>query len=112
MGLDWPSLAHAILRETTMFAAIGILIGGIDDLLLDLAYGLNWGWRRLTGRRDARVIDVPVTNQPMAILIGAWREAEVIGRTIRAARECFEGANLRLYIGAYPNDPDTIAAAL
>ncbi|MCR5870246.1 hypothetical protein LRS12_05595 [Sphingomonas sp. J344] len=29
-----------IAREAMLFAAIGFLIGGIDDLLVDLAYGV------------------------------------------------------------------------
>lgn len=97
----------AIAREAMLFAAIGFLIGGIDDLLIDLAYTFARlrGWWRGEAPRTA----APSTP-PMALFIPAWDEAAVIGRMLRATLARYVDADYRIYVGAYPNDPATIAA--
>ncbi|WP_318245980.1 hypothetical protein [Sphingomonas sp. R647] len=70
-----------IAREAMLFAAIGFLIGGIDDLLVDLAYGIarlrSWLRRDLPRSLTASPI-------PMALFIPAWDEAAVIAPMLRA----------------------------
>lgn len=96
-----------LAREAMLFAAIGFLIGGIDDVLVDLAYvvvRLRAWWRREP--------PPPLTSDtpPMAIFIPAWDEAAVIGPMLRAALARYDYADYRIYVGTYPNDPRTIAA--
>ena len=60
-----------------MLAAVGFLIGGIDDLAIDAVY---W-FARLTRRRpDLRVTDLGrrVAGR-IAIFVPAWDESAVIG---------------------------------
>ncbi|MFL9840386.1 glycosyl transferase family protein [Sphingomonas sp. ST-64] len=96
-----------IARETMLFAAIGFLIGGIDDLLVDIAYGTAWVRARVRGDR-VRLLDVaPV---PIAVFVAAWDESAVIGAMLRAALGRYDYPDYRLYVGSYPNDPATIAA--
>ncbi|MEL7446885.1 MAG: glycosyl transferase family protein [Pseudomonadota bacterium] len=45
-----------------------------------------------------------------AVLIPTWREAPVIGDTVSHALKAWQQDNLRLYVGCYRNDPETIAA--
>lgn len=96
-----------IAREAMLFAAIGFLIGGIDDLLVDLAYGIARIRARL--RRDAPR-SLTASSMPMALFIPAWDEAAVIGAMLRATLARYGAGEYRIYVGTYPNDPATIAA--
>ncbi len=48
---------------------------------------------------------------PFAIFVAAWDEAAVIGGMLTAAVRRFDYPDYRIYVGTYPNDPATIAAA-
>lgn len=112
-GLAW--LIDAALREIALFAAIGILIGGIDDLAMDLLWLIRSVTRRLTiyrRNRPATAATLPPPNQPgrIAIFIGAWDEGTVIGPMLRHALDHIDHADYRIFVGTYPNDPATQAA--
>ena len=51
-------------------------------------------------------------NGPVAVFVPAWGEEGVIGDTVRHALSVWRHRELRLYVGCYGNDPDTIAAAI
>lgn len=94
-----------IAREAMLFAAIGFLIGGIDDLLVDLAYGVA---RLRDLMRRARPRRLPLSPPPMALFVPAWDEATVIGPMLRATLSRYGEGNYRIYVGTYPNDLKTI----
>jgi adsorption protein B len=96
-----------VARETMLFAAIGFLIGGIDDLLIDLAYGIARIRARLRGEVPRSLGAVPL---PLALFIPAWEEAAVIGAMLRATLTRYREVDYRIYVGTYPNDAATIAA--
>lgn len=102
---------EVVMRELLLFAAAGLAIGGGDDLLVDLLYLA----RRLIRRRDRlpSVADLrrPVASGRMIVFIPAWDEAAVIGAMLSTALERIVHPDYRLYVGLYPNDPATIAAA-
>ncbi len=103
-----------IARETMLFAAVGFLIGGLDDLAIDIAYLLRT-LRRWWQRRAAPTLaDFPVAGCTgrLAVLIPAWDEAGVIGAMLRTTLMRFDHPDWRLYVGAYPNDRATIAAVV
>ena len=63
--IDWQGTIWAIdivARETMLFAAAGILIGGIDDIAIDLIYFALVAWRRVARRnfRPPTLADFPV----------------------------------------------------
>ncbi len=101
----------AAARETMLFAAAGLLIGGIDDLIVDLCFIVH----RLSRRGAARLrLDALASPQPagtFAIFVAAWDEEAVIGGMLSAAVARLEHPDYRLYVGVYPNDPATIRAA-
>jgi adsorption protein B len=111
--MAWESVACAIdvgLRETLLFAAVGILIGGVDDLVVDLAYVVVKlaRWRR--PRTPGVDLAAPFAARRLAVFVPAWDEAAVIGAMLRTALARFDHPDYRLYVGAYPNDRATIDA--
>lgn len=99
----------AIAREATLFAAIWFLVGGVDDLLVDLIYIARWINLRpgLPIRPLSAQVDAPGR---IVVFVAAWDESCVIGQMLRAALARFEQSDYRIYVGTYPNDPATIAA--
>lgn len=110
-GAVW-ALAHAT-HELALFAAFGLAIGGVDDLVIDLIWIARMLWRRLTVyRRHARVTAADLARKAqgrVAVFVPAWQEAGVIGPMAATTLSRWAGQDVRLYIGCYPNDPATIA---
>lgn len=110
---EWTTWAIAqATHELALFAAVGIAIGGIDDLLVDLIWLARTAWRRMAvytryQRADAGQLS---GEGRVAVFVPAWREAAVIGPMLETALARWRGADCRLYVGCYPNDPDTLAA--
>lgn len=111
MGEEWVIAAlDAVARETMLFAAIGFLVGGVDDLAIDVA----WLWTRLWrgAERLPDTLDGYSLQEPrrIAVFVAAWDEAGVIGAMLRASLARFDHPDYRIYVGTYPNDLATIAA--
>lgn len=105
---EWFAL---IRHELVVFAASFFLIGALDEIAVDLTYL----WLRLTGRaRTPRIDEAALIATPLrgrcAVFIPAWREDRVIGATVSHALRVWPQSDMRLYVGCYSNDPDTIAA--
>lgn len=108
----WQGLA-LLQHELLLFAGVFFLVGALDDLAIDAA----WLWlrargRAVTGRCNRASLVRRNLAGPVAVLIPAWREAAVIGQTIRHLLGTWPQASLRLYVGCYCNDPDTIGAVI
>lgn len=107
----WDGMAAAglhacdlVLHEALLFAAIMFFVGGVDDLLVDLAYVFcRQPAATLADITDARA-------EPLAIFVGAWDEQAVIGAMLRTALARLDHPDYRIFVGCYPNDPATIAA--
>lgn len=99
-------------HELLLFAGLFFLIGALDELAVDLI----WLWLRLTKRAQTPVVPPDAVHRPLtgpaAVFIAAWREETVIGATVRHALRAWPHKDMRLYVGCYPNDPATAAAAL
>jgi adsorption protein B len=99
-----------IMREAGLFAAAGFLLLGLSDLAVDLL------WIRLRlrerGEPPLAVADLPppLAAVPLAVLIPAWDEAAVIGAMLRRTLAAWAGEDVRILVGCYRNDPETIAA--
>lgn len=106
-GGEWLVL---IQHELLLFAGVFFLIGAIDEISVDLV----WLWLKLSGRSPTKILapaqEVP---QPLgglaAVFIPTWQEAAVIGATIRHALQAWPHDQLRLYVGCYANDADTMS---
>lgn len=112
-ALEWLALVE---HELLLFACIFFLIGAIDEFAVDMV----WLWfrgRSLVGNgAGASVARSGLVGQKLegkaAVLIPAWREAEVIGITITHILSAWPQEQMRLYIGCYRNDRATIEAAI
>ena len=103
-------IIDAIARETLLFAGVGLFIGGIDDLVVDLIFLVL---RIRHGRRPKLTLaTLPPSCGPgrIAVFVAAWDEVAVIGGMLATALDRYEHDDSRIYGGAYPNDPGTIAA--
>ena len=102
-------ILDSLARETMLFAAVGLLIGGVDDLATDAVYWV----RRLAGHDRA----VPIARLGacegagrFVIFVPAWDEAAVIGAMLDTALARIRHEDYRIHVGLYPNDAATIAA--
>ena len=71
-------------RELVLFAAAGFLIGGIDDLVIDLIWFGRSLWRRIAvysrhPRANAGSLAPPAHPGRLVIFVAAWQESAVIG---------------------------------
>lgn len=107
-GVVW--LVDACLREALLFAGVGFLVGGVDDLAIDLM----WLRRRIAARfaPPPSIDTLPSAGVPLrlAVFVPAWREHRVIGAMLRRALGSIRHGDYAIYVGTYPNDPETIAA--
>jgi bacteriophage N4 adsorption protein B len=108
--LEWLALVE---HELLLFAAVFFLIGALDELAMDA----SWFWLRLTGRAKTlqiapgQLLDAPLAG-PAAVLIPAWQEASIIEFTIAHALAAWRQGELRIYVGCYLNDADTLEAVM
>ncbi len=113
VGLDpWQCLA-LLQHELLLFAGVFFLIGALDDLAVDAV----WLWLRATGRittarRSRAALKSRPLSGPVAVVIPAWREAAIVGQTVRHLLDTWPHHQLRLYAGCYRNDPATLGAAI
>ena len=113
-GQAFIGAIDVLSRETMLFAAVGFLFGGIDDLAIDLIFFALLGRRRMAGAAGRRqtVADFPIDRDHgrIAVFVPAWDESAVIGAMLTAALARFRHPDYALYVGAYPNDRATIDA--
>jgi bacteriophage N4 adsorption protein B len=81
-----------------------ILLSGLDDLLVDVV----WIASRLSPRTH---LPLPQHElQPLtAIFVPMWRESEVIRSMVDHNCAAIDYRNYHFFLGAYPNDPETLA---
>jgi len=94
--------------------AIWIVVSGLDDLVLDVTCLWVWVRNRLAGTPDVRspgreeLLRCP--EKPIAIFVPLWREDAVIVRMLEHNLAAIHYRNYEVFLGAYPNDPPTLAA--
>jgi adsorption protein B len=106
-GAVW--IIDAAARELMLFAGVMLLVGGIDDLLIDWAYLLRRAWRG-TERLAIDALPPLASGGRMAVLVPAWRESAVIGAMLTATLGRYRFGDYLILVGCYPNDRETIDA--
>ncbi len=99
------------LKIIAITLAILMLISGIDDLFIDVVYWVRRAWRSATVYRTNDYLDYKALYEPqekaLAIMVPAWNETGVIGNMARLAASSLDYENYHIFVGTYPNDPDT-----
>jgi adsorption protein B len=114
-SLYWPYwLAHyySFLEVSTIVVAILILISSLDDLFIDLWYWSRRLYRSLTAGRKYRPLTaeqlIARDEQPLAIMVPAWLEYDVIAPMIENMVSTLDYQNYVVFVGTYVNDQRTI----
>ncbi len=112
-GFDpWQWLA-LLQHELLLFAGVFFLIGALDDLAVDALWlALRAGGGAKSEQRSRGALQNRPLSGPIAVVIPAWREAAVIGQTVRHMLDTWPQPGLRLYVGCYRNDPATLGACI
>ncbi|KKL01959.1 phage adsorption protein NrfB [Rheinheimera mesophila] len=102
-----------LLRYIVVVLMLLLLVFALDDVFIDLYY-----WTRHWGRyfrfyRKAKKFDEQelfhLKEQPIAIMVPAWQEVGVVGKMAEFAAAELDYENYQIFVGTYPNDPDTQA---
>ena len=105
---------YANLEILAAVLAVLIILSGLDDLVIDVWY---WG-RRLNRwwvnrRHPYRPLSVEQLNeraqQPLAVMVPAWKEYDVIAAMIENMVKVLDYKNYIIFVGTYCNDAETIA---
>ena len=111
--LDYFSAYLWGLKWLALLLAVVICISGLDDLFIDIVYWTRRGWRALTVYRQHPRMDPQALRQteekPLAIMVPAWQEHGVIDRMAELAATTLDYENYHIFVGTYPNDPQTQA---
>ncbi len=113
------SILEMVQHELLLFGAVFLLIGALDDLGVDIIWGVRAIYRRLIVYRNhppltARQLPLMGDCGLLAVFVPAWGEAMVIGAMLRNCTRSWSdsGYAYRIYVGCYPNDPDSAAAVI
>lgn len=114
-SLYWPYwLAHyySFLEIATIVVAVLILISSLDDLFIDLWYWSRRLFRKFTADRRYRPLTAEQLmardEQPLAIMVPAWLEYDVIAPMIENMVSTLDYQNYVVFVGTYINDQRTI----
>jgi adsorption protein B len=102
------------LEVLAAILALVIFISSLDDVFIDCWYWARRLFRRTKVERSAQYRRLSVEQlrdreeQPLAIMVPAWQESDVIAAMVQNMIEVMEYRNYRVFVGTYPNDRPTI----
>ena len=120
MGAADPSLPlnlfsanyYSVLEVMAAGVAVLILLSSLDDIFIDIWYWTRRVFRSFTvDRRFSRMTASQLrekSEQPLAIMVPAWMEYDVIAAMIENMVEVLEYQNYVVFVGTYLNDARTI----
>lgn len=112
-AVDYFSIYMYVMTYVIIVIALFVTFSGLDDLIIDVVYWVRRMWRAVTVyKRHKRtgfeaLYDKP--EKPLAIMIPAWQETDVIGQMANNAAKTLDYENYHIFVGTYPNDPQTQA---
>ena len=111
----FSAILGRLAAELALFAGVGFLLFGLNDLLVDFLYFTRRFWRSATvytRHRRAYACHYVFNRDPgfMAIFVPAWDESAVIASMLKATLDRIDYDDFRMFVGHYRNDPATAAA--
>lgn len=101
------------LKWLAIFVMVVLFVFGIDDLFIDFYYWVRRIYRKLTVYRKYDYADpdklLNEPEKPLAIMVPAWQEVGVVDKMAANAAASLDYENYQIFIGTYPNDPETQA---
>jgi len=113
--MDAAGILTRMAAELALFARVGFLLFGLNDLVVDLIYFSRrmWRWATVYKRHRRTYASYYIFNKKpgfMAILVPAWDESAVIAQMLTATLKRIDYPNYRIFVGHYRNDPSTATA--
>lgn len=111
--LDLAAQAYVdVLLALTLIVALLILVSSTDDAFVDVYYWLRSAWRRrlvIGGRGSPMSLERLCKRKelPIAIMVPAWQEADVVAAMIDNTVNSLDYEAFRIFCGVYRNDPAT-----
>lgn len=103
---------YAALEIMAAVVAVLIFISSVDDLFIDIWYWTRRVIRSLTVKRKYAAMTAEQLRekgeQPLAIMVPAWLEYDVIAAMVENMVEVLEYRNYVVFVGTYVNDAKTI----
>ena len=99
-----------LVRTVTWPVGAAILANQLDESIVDASYVLRGLYRKKTRAIHYETLR-DVRQKRIAIVVPAWKEAEVIEQMLEHNLATLDYAHDRydIFVGTYPNDPDTQA---
>ena len=109
--LDFFAIYWLIIKYLIYFSAFVILLSSLDDFFIDVYYWFRRLTRKFTIFRKHKKFNInelyKKEENPIAIMVPAWKETGVVAEMAALAASTFEYYNYHIFIGTYPNDPET-----
>jgi adsorption protein B len=104
---------YAGLEILAAIVAIVIFVSSLDDLFIDIWYWIRRIFRHFSlQRRNYSKLTAEQLlergEQPLAIMVPAWQEHDVIAAMVQNMVEVLNYSNYVVFVGTYVNDPATI----
>ncbi len=102
-----------IMWGLLVFTSICFLISGADDLFFDVFYWVSHVIRKIKYRHKKKLTYAMLASKPeqsIAVMIPCWHEAGIIDCMLRYNVNAIDYHKYDLFVGVYPNDPETIAS--
>lgn len=107
------AMPYVLLTLQVLLIVLGgiFILGGLDELFVDIVYMARQSYRLLVIRRKyPRLTEETLLAQPeqsVAIMIPCWNESAVIRRMLDNTIRTLNYSNYQIFVGTYPNDPQT-----
>ena len=103
---------YSVLEVMAAVVAVVILLSSLDDIFIDIWYWSRRVYRSFTvDKRFSRMTASQLrekSEQPLAIMVPAWLEYDVIAAMIENMVEVLAYQNYVVFVGTYLNDAKTI----
>lgn len=102
---------QSALEYLTVAVTVVILLSSIDDTFIDCWYWIREFYRWFWIRAKYQALPVEALQakieRPIAIMVPAWQESEVIAAMVETSNKLIQYKNYRIFVGAYQNDAAT-----